>query len=488
MGYSVRAKVKKIILIGIGGIILIIFLSWLWHYLHTGTIVITTNNKYDTIVLTEVTSKNSGTTNASPQTFKAHNKLSVNVSLGQYIASVQGNSVATNQLIKLSSHKTLRYNINPINATGVEPVTYQNAQDAVANSDGLLYLDNNTGNIEKVDTSNTLSTVSLQQFSKVKWANTLFGVGQDNNGHLYTINGSSINKLSVPFSYDGKNINFDVSSNKVIYVSHGGDVYKGTSDGNFKKIYSAKYGELALAAGLGQVAIDCEAEDTGDCAQATELAVVSYNGKINRVQSTAVTAGQLGAFTWSPNGKYLAVPGVYGVNIYDDSLHQISALPTLNKSLISNLQWLDDNRLFYSIADQLWIYSLSNQKAQIIANMPLADNITGISVGEDKSYVYLTTFGVTGYNTNNGYALRRIGLRGQKTPNFIYQLQDILPLNLADCTASLTNFAPQSPTILIEPFPDSNTSTTSYLQEVKTSLVQRGFNLSDMRFSVQQAD
>jgi hypothetical protein len=54
--------------------------------------------------------------------------------------------------------------------------------------------------------------------------------------------------------------------------------------------------------------------------------------------------------------------------------------------------------------------------------MPLGDLINQVLISQDKSYIYLTTSDDSG-----NIAIRRVGLRGQKTPSFIFQLQDVLP-------------------------------------------------------------
>lgn len=456
-----RPNIRKLALWFLGGVILIALFIWLIHYLTIGKITITTGNPYNAITLTRVTNDKS----KPAQTFKAHSQLSVSVHTGQYMASVEGNSLATTQLIQLGAHKTVKYTINPINTSGVEPVAYQNASNIVADSSKLLYVnaDENDNHIYKIDSQNNLTVFnSTQQFKTVKWASTSFGVGQDGSGRLYAINNGAVNQLNVPFSYNGPSVEFDLTPSKQIYISYGADIYIGDQNGKFKKIYTASSSSPVLATGASEVAVAVAPSDVGDT-QKSELAIITTAGKIIK---KGIEAHRL---VWSPSGQYLLGEGSEA-SIYDSSLHKIAALPT--NAIIGSAQWLDSSGLVYSINDQLWMYSLSNQRAELLANMPLGNYISGLSISSDKAYVYMAASDSSGNNP----AIKRVGLRNQKVPKVIYDLQSILPLSLGSCSLSLINFT--RPTVVVR---SGAGQSQSCVQSARTELQKLGFDLSSLQ-------
>lgn len=467
-----QQRIRKYIWLSIVTVIAIVLFSFSWHFLHTGKIIITTNEPYKTITLASL-DKNGNP--KSTKTLKGQGKLSVTVNTGKYLASVQGNSQATTQIINLSSHKTLRYEIDPINTVGVEPVSYQNASSLFADTNELLYAEGSSGNLTKIDPQNNVVTLNSSiRFQTIRWASSSFGVGQSSDGILYTVVGGTVNTLNVPFSYDGAAINFDVSPSDEIYVSHGGNVYEGNKNGHFKLVYSSSSSILLLAAGIEKVAISGRGLDSE---QSTTLMTVSASGKIVK----ASAAGEIGKLAWAPDNQHLIAINEVSAVLYNQSLQQVAI--TSSGSSVGDAKWLNSSVFFYYSKDELWSYNVALQKAELVANMPLADTITGLSISDDGSYVYVSTVG-TGTSTN--YAIRRVGLHGQQVPEVIYQLQDILPLDLSDLTLGFINLRPQTPTILISPH--SNLGAQTYIQEAQSALQQDGFDISKLNFVVQQAN
>jgi hypothetical protein len=469
---NTQPNIRKIALYGIGAILLVALLLYAWHYLHTGKIIITTDNPNNAISLTKLSDEDGK--NAKPQSYKAHTKLSVTASTGQYIVSVEGNSIATTQIITLRSRKTLEYTINPINTTGVEPVIYRNAQNIVADARQIAYLDADAGYLYKIDAQNSPTIINPNQpLRRVKWFDTSFAVAQDNNRRLHTMTNGSVNPLNVPFSYSDVSEDFDVSPSKQIYVSNGADIYLGSQNGDFKKIYTAITTNPAITAGVNSVAV---VDSYAGSKHKPLLTIISTSGKVFKKEIES------GALAWSPNGQYLLVADESGADIYDNSLHKIVTVPAV--SATGHVQWLDNNTIFYSSNDQLWIYKLDAQKSELLANMPLANPITGMALSADKSYIYLTTMDST---SSVNAAIRRVGLKGQKTPDYIYSLQSILPLNLDAFSLNLVNFNPSRPTIIVQPFGDNSVTPPTYLQAAKTELQQRGFDISKLQFILNPA-
>lgn len=458
-----QPSVKRPAFLTLGGIIFIILIIWLWNYLHTGKVIITTNNPNDTISLTlfSATNANNSSNNGS-KPYANRGKLSVVARAGQYLAVVEGNSIATRQIVKVSAHKTLKYEIDPVNSTGVEPVAYITAQDTVEGGSQLIFLNTSSHTLYKIDDQNNLSTLATKQLQNIKWADSSFGVGQDSNGHLYLVEAGQVSPLNVPFTYDNRAVDFDISADKEIYVSHGSAVYLGSQAGSFKKIYTATSSEPELAAGKNDVAVADAPSDVGDNVKPL-LAIVAQSGRI--IKET-IEAHRL---AWSPNGQYLLDEESLG-NIYSSSLKKVATLPA--SFIIGSASWLDDSNLVYSNNDQLWIYNLTDQKAQILANMPLANYITGLSIAADKSYIYLTTIDASGDG-----AIRRVGLKNQMIPKFIYELQSILPLSVNQCTLSLRNFT--QPGIVVQ---SSANQAQGCIPIAQSTLQQRGFNISLLSF------
>jgi hypothetical protein len=462
---------KKILVLSVLGLAALGTLSWLANYLSTGTIIVTTNHEDSTIILR-------GTGQGNSFTKIGLGSLSAAVGHGQYTATAKDGSQVNVQVINFGhGHKTLRYSMLLSGLLQVEPVAYQNTHDVTASNNGLVYLDGNDENLHKIDSQNSLVTIDpALQFQSVKWVNASFGVAQDNNGHLYTINDTSIDPLGVPFSYGGKPVGFDVSQDKQIYVSYGADIYVGDQNGNFKKIYTALSSSPVIAAGTNQVAITDETKGQNAGIFQPLLAIVSNSG---RVIKKAGAAGEIRKLVLSPSGQYLVSVNESYASVYDSSLHQIVTVPA--SSSVDNVEWLDNNKFFYTSRDELWLYDLGSQKAELLATMPfVAGSITSLGVSSDRSYVYLTT---GDSSLGNNYAILRVGLKGQSVPGYISKLQGVLPLTLNDCSLSLVNFA-QPATILVESFPNSNLSSQAYLQEAQSALAQDGFDLGKLQFKL----
>ena len=451
---------RKLIILFFGLLIAAGFLAWLFNYLHTGTIIITSHTPGNTITLTSI--------GDSSVSFTGHGKLSVNVHTGEYIASVKANSIEATQIIKLSSHKTLSYTVNAVNAAGMEPVLYKDAQAVAADSTQLVYLDKNGAGLYKIDAKNNLTSLGIGLgLQSIKWAGPGFGVGQDGQGKLFVVNEGSIKPLAVPFPYSETAIpGYSVSPDRHIYLSNDKNIYFGSASGQFKKIYTGDSTYPALTGSPGHVAIS---ESVGEAGEAgSVIATVSTEGKV------ASKATEASNPAWSPNGKYLAASTSSGAKVFDSTLHEITNIPT--RSSVDELAWLNDTSLFYSVNDQIWSYNITSQKSRLFANTPLNQNVAELSVSTDKAYLYMVTVGADG-----SFAIRRIGLEGQKTPENIYELQSILPEDLDSYSIGLVNFTRLD--VLVEPY--AIDPSTDYVAKAKIDLADHGFNANDLQFQLQ---
>ncbi|HVV70951.1 MAG TPA: hypothetical protein VHI52_05545, partial [Verrucomicrobiae bacterium] len=313
-----RLNIRRIIFFWLGAVVALLLFEILWHYYHTGRVIITTDNKYNTITLSRIDASG----HSIGKSTKAYSKLSKTLDTGQYTVSVNGNSVATVQTFTLKPRQTLRFTINPINTAGVEPVVYERADALAASAQQLVYFNSTSGGVFQIDAQNNLTRIAGgRPFQAVKWANPSFGVAQNNQdnhyGGLFVLNNGAVSTLKMPFFHSpSQTINFDVASDKAIDVSYGSAVYAGGQDGKFKKVYTAPSSNPTLAAGAnGEVAISAPRfgpHPSG--ASKPVLATVDSSGDTYKKNVEAER------MAWSPNGRYLATLNDSSPTIYDDEL------------------------------------------------------------------------------------------------------------------------------------------------------------------------
>ena len=251
-----QLSIRKLIAIIAGVVIVLALGQWLFGYLTTGKIVITTDSKYNDV---SVSSVSHSTTNKNG--FSKHSKgaLSTKLKAGDYFVSIQNGVNGSNQYIKIKGHTTTRLNVHLLKTTGVEPVMSTPAQDVVADASRLRYLntDSEDNGIVQVNTQNQESATSINyNLVSVKWADTGYGVGQNSAGQLFVIDKGSIRPLSSPISgKDDTGAVFAVAHNRKIYIGRGSSVYGGSEKKGFKKIYGKMPAKSVLVAGSDHVAV-----------------------------------------------------------------------------------------------------------------------------------------------------------------------------------------------------------------------------------------
>ncbi len=456
-------------------LMVIFFIQWLIHYLTIGRLVITTNDPSDNITI--VLSGNIASSSKSPS-MSGKGSFSSRLKSGGYLINVAGSSNGKAQYVTVRAHETTRVNITLPGTVGVEPVVFDNAQDVIADKSRLVYLDNSDHSLGQINNQNQHSEIDLSSygFKSIEWSDTTHGVGQNTSGKLFVLNNGSIYPLSSPASNkDDSSVIYAVAPNRNIYIGIGSFVYAGSETGKFKEIYSGLTPGSSLIPGLNIVGIINSGYGSGPNSSTSNLTVIDSSGHKSNIKfNSFVNAWS----AWSTNDKYVAILGSTSGEILDSSLHKIATIP---EATLANAVWLNDGTLFYSVADQLWSYNLESQSSQLIANMPLGDPIQQLSISSDKSYVYITTF-----DTANGVAIRRVGLQGQKVPDYIYQLQDILPESTpgAGYSLGLYNFS-GGPTIQVI---RSAGGPTSPQLAAEQELQSDGFDITKLQFQVEQGD
>lgn len=452
---------RRIIILGILGVLIIFAMYWVIEFLTIGQIVVSTDNPAAKLTLTKIPGQS--------LIKQSTGTLAIGARTGTYSVSVVSNSSASSQIITVKAHKTLRYTIHVPNPVGVEPVSYSTAAGIIASASQLYFL-NAAGNLSGIGASNNQLVIdSSTQFQSIRWATSTFGIGADSKGGLYTISGGIPRPLAFSEPHDSADLPvYAVSASHQIYVALGSSVYSGTLGGSFKKIYTAVGDPTALIAGNDEaVVISNPDNDNGQknkAASTPAIAIVSAAGKVIRASiGTSVAA-------LSPHEKYLAVGDAVGGEILNSSLKSIATVPQSN---FSNPVWLDENDLFYSVNDQVWTYNVTDQKAQLLANAPLGGTITELSLSDDNSYLYM---GVT--QTAGSPVIKRIGLQNQPVPSSVYQLQTIMPYSGSGYFATLINFT--KPTVLIVPSVPLINTDSQYVQEAKTQFAQQGIDLGQI--------
>ena len=397
------------------------------------------------------------------------------VHTGEYIVTVEGNSIAKSQIVTVKAHQTQSYTIKPTPASSVEPVSDTAAQNIIAGSSRAFYLDSGTGHLTRITSANDIQVMnSTIKFQGIRWADSSFGLGQDTAGKFYTITNGIVAPLNTSgITSKDDSTNYAVAPNKTIYISMGSVLYQGSSSGgNFKKIYTSKGDPSSILATNTTVAVIVSPDSDGkktDVGEKPSIILIDNTGK-------KLAEDQVGTFVaaLAPDGNHVAVADEHGGELLDNKLKKVGTIPKPN---FSNPLWLDNSTLFYSFNDQLWTYNITTQAGSLVANAPLGNTIQELSLSDDKAYIYM---GVN--HINNSSNIKRVGLHNQPVASVLSQLQSIMPFTGDGYFMSLVNFT--SPVVLITPLPPLTGSTSSYLQTGIGQLQQQGIDTSNIQVTL----
>ena len=89
---------------------------------------------------------------------QASGSLSAKLKPGTYFISVQNGTGGTSQRVDIKSRSTVRVSIKLPGTTGVEPVTYESAQNLTADSTHLVYLGSQNSLLSQINTQNEETT------------------------------------------------------------------------------------------------------------------------------------------------------------------------------------------------------------------------------------------------------------------------------------------------------------------------------------------
>ena len=451
---------KRFLFYGLLVIAIIVLGVWLYNYLFFGTVQVTTKDGVLTLSYPTVNGVNGA--NISQGT----NQIKTKLKKGSYVVSSVSGSALASQTIQIKAHTLSKYDLTPAAPRLLEPVFAESSQN-IAAGNRLVYLSPAEAKLYQIDSSNNLSAIAPNNvFRLVRWADSDYGVAQDNGGNLYVIDNNDVRPLSTPSGTKTKQyLQYSVTPDRNVYIADGGNLYLGSEKTGFKEIASGLNPASLITAGRSVLAWISD-NDSDNPNSAPSITVIS-NGK-------EVTRKGIGSFVgaWSSDGKYLAVSSQNGGEILDNQLKRIAIIP---QSSFKNPVWLSGTKLAYSTNGQLWTYDLVSQRTDVIGQANAGETIEEITPSQDSSYIYLGIRGINGTPS-----IRRLSLKDTRLSPLLAKLTVFLPLNLSECAAGYLNFTKLS--VLVRPYNPSQT--TQCLQDIRTNLANDQIDINNIGFSV----
>lgn len=411
----------------------------LWHFFRSGKVIVTVDNKSYFVTLNAV--RGSGHEINKDYAKQSKGGLSANVATGTYIIQVQGPRTALiTKTVVVGSRKTVRYNFVTPRLGIIEPVFNDNGQSISADNNHLVYLGRDTNQLSEINTQNITTTPYVQQlFSSIKWAGSNYGIGQDYNGALYEVKNGSANHIKLPSNIKQTGgITYAVSPDKHVYFSSGQSIYSGLVGGSFKEIYKTERSAPVLVASTKNILI-LSVPTEGDKEFKYYVETIDRSGSL-------VAKKNIRAFSakWSPNGQRVILTNLSGSSgVYSPNLKLEQILPSKR---IAAAVWTDNKTIAYSSLNTLWSYSLANANALALAQT--GGYINELAVDQNNSYIYV----VSEYGDQGATITGRYGLLNQPVKEVAKHLDIYLPIYLARCTISFTNFS--QPVIIAHPYVD----------------------------------
>lgn len=473
--FKFGVRIGALAVLCIVGYLVVVFIT-------SGSVTVTTGTNSANITVTSVPplQKEAAEQTTKPAVTKTGTgTLKTRVHAGSYIVTVQNGTSQESRLVKVGWLSSTSITIKPGGLIATEPVLYESVQNIAADSSRLVYLNNDFNGIEYVNDQNQDQQINANAyFTSVSWATPEYGVGQDNSGKLYVINGNSASLLQSPISnlVSDSGASYAVAPNRTIYIAFGSKVYRGTDSGNFTQIYSDFASSDSLVAANNQLLI-INPNVGGSSDSGTATVITTSDKVINKSFGYPV-----GGWTpWSQNSKYIVLSVDSIPEIFDSSLNRVGNIPSL--PAISIGTWAGDSTLYYATGDQLWSYDITDNDTKLLALAPDNKDIQDIAVSSDGSYVYATAS-----NTNDDYPrlVFRVGLKGQGVSSDLNDLEAVLPVNTSTFSIGLRNFSSSSqPVIDVTTYP--GTDENDALQQSQ-GIISGMINVNDVTFDVEAGD
>jgi hypothetical protein len=297
---------------------------------------------------------------------------------GEYTFTVTDSSAIAVQRIVLSPHKTVTASLVPQPQSSITRVAAGDAYGLAApDNSHLFFLQASDGGLYEL-VGNSLHPIdTTQSFLRMSWADSSYGVAQDQGGQLWLYNGSAVTQLSQP---NGSTFpNFAVAPNKELYLFLDGTLYRASPGSALQKFASVDSDDSPtfMAAAGGNVALLNDADEPGEGGGV--VLVYSDSGKkTEKAGGSFITA-------WSPSGTSLLTSSTNGAVILNSKLHQTNLIA---QSGITNAAWINDTWLVYSVAGQLWLYNANTGGASLLASTT-GGAVTQLAISDDHSTAYI---------------------------------------------------------------------------------------------------
>jgi hypothetical protein len=443
------------------GIVLVSAIVTIWRSTHTGSVNITTDNKVYHIKLSAVHGRQKFIDNGPIK--EGEGSLAARVPVGSYAVQIENPRIIVASTILTVKHgKTASYNFKTTDVNAAEPVAAASAQSLAVDEKHLVYLDSATKKVVRIDAPNSLNQAYVPQpFQNLKWLNPNYGIGLGLNGGLYEINSGALRQLTIA-GETSPIIQYDLNSNKQIYVLAGSTIYSGPA-GSLHKLGLIDNGPVKLVATTNYLAL-IHSGHAGENPSTPAVEIVDSSGKITK----SIIEANDGV--WSPDSRQLLLINSDDTSaIYDISLRQKAILPTKN---ISAAIWLSNDSLLYSAGHTLYSYSSKTVASNAVA---LTDgDIHTLNLDSQRVYAYISS------GSSDSAKISRYNLKKQPVDQLSYKLGSFLPDSVATCSISYINLT--QPTVLLFPY---NPATIDACQRESRSRLQAyGLDLSRLQFIV----
>lgn len=454
------ARQRKIVIMAAVVLVGIVFGILLFRYLTTGIVTVKTagSGYYVRVVKTS-----SGENKEIGEAQSIDRSLKLRLKSGEYQVYVYGQSVSANSNVTVRARQHQTITLTPRKTLPTEAVYGYGVSDLVADSPQFIFISKSSGRLMSTEPDGNVHTIDEgRAYLSVQWASPGVGVAQATDKSLFSVRGSSVTKLSLPFDTTGEEgVYYAVAPDKTVYVSRGNEVYQGLEGANFKKIYSGSYSHLKLAASDNRVAVfygGSEGEEGMIRGGITpQLSIINNDGKlIKTLKGSEFFSGK-----WSPNGKYLLLSGPTGIKLFDGSLREIVSIPTAD---LGSFAWKNDSSgFFYGSGSELWDYNIQTSDASKIATMPNGI-IDGVYLDSNQADVYASV--LKNDSDSEEGSLLRVKLNG-KSSGGLGALSIFLPEKVGVCYLNYVNFT--RPVIAIS-YPSSTTTADFCINAAKGEL------------------
>jgi hypothetical protein len=438
-------NLKKIAAWFLAGVAALLLLSWLHSYFTNGTITVTTNDSSASVGIKQLTEPKKDST---PYFKTAPHTLSARLKVGKYQVFTFSGNFSTSKFIELKPHQKLNFNLTAPKASVPEPVYGNGAAGLITDGSQMFFIDPTTHYLSRIDPQNNLTVIDkTRPLTNAQWVNISMGVAEGQDHKLYLVQNNILSAVNLPFSTSADTpMSYSLTKAGKLYISNGKDIYSGTANGSFKKIYSSKGSGATIASAVDNKVAVIESEEERQ--DKTSLIVVDENGKVSKKDIEAQQA------RWSPDGKYLLTNEDDGnVTLLNESLKKVTDTVIDNAD---HFEWSSSTSFLYGINNQLWNYDINTNQAQNIATMPSAtegDGTIGAVFPTDTSYIYVTSQKVSIDSENATYQLFRVGLNGQQVASNIQSVSIFLPETVGVCSLNYLNF--KAPSIVVQ-YPTSS--------------------------------